>query len=116
MIRARISPLASGRSGVEPRTAHYLARVLRLAVGDRFIAFCDTTHREAVAEVVSVAGAAVDIDIAEITPAKVVATVPVMVVQGLAKGDKFVAEGYTHHYDRTGDTGQTVRAGWSSRR
>ncbi len=30
--------------------------------------------------------------------------------QRFAKGDKFVAEGYTHHYDRTDDTGQTVKA------
>ena len=29
--------------------------------------------------------------------------------QRFAKGDKFVAEGYTHHYDRTDDTGQTVK-------
>ena len=30
--------------------------------------------------------------------------------QRFAKGDKFIAEGYTHHYDRTDDTGQTVKA------
>jgi len=29
--------------------------------------------------------------------------------QRFAKGDKFVAEGYTHHYDRTDDNGQTVK-------
>ncbi|XPP25596.1 MAG: single-stranded DNA-binding protein [Leucobacter sp.] len=28
--------------------------------------------------------------------------------QRFAKGDKFVAEGYTHHYDRTDDNGQTI--------
>lgn len=28
--------------------------------------------------------------------------------QRFAKGDKFVAEGYTHHYDRADDNGQTV--------
>ena len=29
--------------------------------------------------------------------------------QRFAKGDKFVAEGYTHHYDRTDENGQTVK-------
>ena len=29
--------------------------------------------------------------------------------QRFAKGDKFVAEGYTHHYDRTDDNGQAVK-------
>lgn len=29
--------------------------------------------------------------------------------QRFAKGDKFIAEGYTHHYDRTDDNGQTVK-------
>ena len=29
--------------------------------------------------------------------------------QRFAKGDKFVAEGYTHHYDRTDDNGQTIK-------
>ena len=29
--------------------------------------------------------------------------------QHFAKGDKFVAEGYTHRYDRTDDNGQTVK-------
>ncbi len=30
--------------------------------------------------------------------------------QRLAKGDKFVAEGYTHRYDRTDENGQSVQA------
>ena len=29
--------------------------------------------------------------------------------QRFAKGDKFIAEGYTHHYDRTDDNGQAVK-------
>ncbi|QBE49688.1 single-stranded DNA-binding protein [Leucobacter triazinivorans] len=29
--------------------------------------------------------------------------------QRFAKGDKFVAEGYTHHYDRTDDNGQPIK-------
>lgn len=29
--------------------------------------------------------------------------------QRFAKGDKFIAEGYTHHYDRTDETGQTIK-------
>ena len=29
--------------------------------------------------------------------------------QRFAKGDKFIAEGYTHTYDRTDDNGQTVK-------
>ncbi|GAB3633527.1 hypothetical protein GCM10027421_28800 [Microbacterium shaanxiense] len=30
--------------------------------------------------------------------------------QRFAKGDKFVAEGYTHTYDHTDDNGQTIKA------
>jgi single-stranded DNA-binding protein len=36
--------------------------------------------------------------------------------QRFAKGDKFIAEGYTHQYDRTDENGQTVKARSSSRR
>lgn len=92
MIRARISPLHAGSVTVDERTAHYLGRVLRLKVGDRFVAFCDATHQEAIAEVVGAAdeggSLALSLAVSEVGPAKVLATIPITIVQGLAKGDK----------------------------
>ena len=92
MIRARISPLKAGLVVVDESTAHYLGRVLRLKTGDRFIAFCDVARSEAIAELVRAdekSGALeLTLAVANVAPAKVLARIPITVVQGLAKGDK----------------------------
>lgn len=94
MIRARVSPLEEGTQVLSGKAAHYLGRVLRLRPGDHFVAFCDATRTEAVAEVKARSVEADDdaftltIEVTALGPAKVVASLPVTLVQGLAKGDK----------------------------
>ncbi|WP_394836213.1 16S rRNA (uracil(1498)-N(3))-methyltransferase [Pendulispora rubella] len=68
-------------------TAHYLTRVLRLAVGATFVAFDPATAREADATIASVDPSVV-LQISALRAARVTARRPLTFVQGLAKGDK----------------------------
>ncbi|WP_394846641.1 16S rRNA (uracil(1498)-N(3))-methyltransferase [Pendulispora brunnea] len=86
-LRAPITDLREGTCTVREDTAHYLTRVLRLAVGATFVAFDPATAREADAAIASIEGG-VTLHVSTLRPARVVAPRPLTFVQGLAKGDK----------------------------
>ncbi|HWL89066.1 MAG TPA: RsmE family RNA methyltransferase [Polyangiaceae bacterium] len=86
-VRAPIPDLREGTSSAREATAHYLTRVLRLGVGDAFVAFDPQSAREADATIVGIGGE-VTLDIGPLRPARVIAPRALTFVQGLAKGDK----------------------------
>lgn len=89
-VRAPVPDLAAGSRTLASETSHYLCRVLRLRAGDAFVAFDPTAtpRREADAVVEVASGEAAVVRLSEPRPAKVFATAPLVVVYGLAKGDK----------------------------
>lgn len=86
-LRAPIAGLREGTCTVREETAHYLTRVLRLAVGATFVAFDPETAREADATIASIEGGVV-LEVAALRAARITARRPLTFVQGLAKGDK----------------------------
>lgn len=90
-VRAPVAGLAAGTRALPRETSHYLCRVLRLAAGDAFVAFDPEAHVEARAVVVAAdpSGATVTFDAPR--PAAVTARAPLVLVQGLAKGEKIDA-------------------------
>jgi 16S rRNA (uracil1498-N3)-methyltransferase len=62
--------------------------VLRLRAGDAFVAFDPAARAEADATLVEASGEAARVCFGPLRPASVVATAPVVLVYGLAKGDK----------------------------
>ncbi len=89
-VRAPVPDLAAGSRTLPSETSHYLCRVLRLRAGDTFVAFdpSATPRREADAVVEIASGEAAVVRLAEPRAAAVYATAPLVVVYGLAKGDK----------------------------
>lgn len=87
-IRTPVAKLAAGARTLSPETSHHLCRVLRLREGDRFVAFDPEARTEAEATIAEASGEAARVTIGEVRAANVVATAPVVLVYGLAKGDK----------------------------
>jgi 16S rRNA (uracil1498-N3)-methyltransferase len=89
-VRAPIAGLAAGDQTLDAASAHYLMRVLRLRVGDSFVAFDPERAVDADAEVVSAsAGRAV----VRVSEPRAVAPVHADLtwIHGMAKGDKLDA-------------------------
>jgi 16S rRNA (uracil1498-N3)-methyltransferase len=87
-VRSPIAALAAGPRTLSGEASHHLCRVLRLREGDRFVAFDPALLVEADAVIVEASGSAVRVEIGATRPAAVVALVPLVLVYGLAKGDK----------------------------
>lgn len=87
-VRSPIAALAAGPRTLSGEASHHLCRVLRLRDGDRFVAFDPTQLIEADAVIIEASGSAVRVEIGATRPADVVALVPLVLVYGLAKGDK----------------------------
>lgn len=87
-VRSPIAALAEGPRTLSGEASHHLCRVLRLREGDRFVAFDPAMLVEADAVIVEASGSAVRVEIGPTRPAEVVALVPLVLVYGLAKGEK----------------------------
>src|SRR5690348_13331914 len=87
-VRAPIADLAAGERTLAPDSARYVARVLRLAEGDRFVAFDPAKGLEADAVVARVTPREVAVTIGAPRPGETRARVEIAWVQGLAKGEK----------------------------
>lgn len=86
--RAPIEELASGELTLDAATSRYLARVLRLDIGDELFAFDPKRALEADAQITTIDRGMVTIRVGSLRPAVVVATRSVTLVQGMAKGEK----------------------------
>jgi 16S rRNA (uracil1498-N3)-methyltransferase len=88
--RVALTALAPGERVVEGEIGHYLARVLRVRAGDRFVAFDPATGEEADAVAIGVdsSGAALKIDVGALRAGAVRAPRAIVWIQALAKGDK----------------------------
>jgi len=86
--RAPVADLAPGPRRLDARTARYLARVLRLREGDRFVAFDPARAVEGDARITSLDGDAAAVDVSALARSRVVAARSTLWIQGLAKGDK----------------------------
>ena len=87
-VRCAVTKLSPGPRALPPEASHYLCRVLRLAKGDRFVAFDPETRLEADAIVDQASGEAANVSIGHIRTARVVAGVRITLIYGHAKGDK----------------------------
>lgn len=87
-VRTAIAKLASGPHTLSREASHHLCRVLRLGEGDRFIAFDPETRMEADATIDEPSGEAARVSFGHLRPGSVVAEAPIVIVYGLAKGDK----------------------------
>ncbi len=87
--RAPIAGLAPGERRLDGAVGHYLARVLRLAAGDAFVAFDPATGSEADAITVWAEGDGITVRFGALRDgASAAGRGSVTWVQGLAKGDK----------------------------
>jgi 16S rRNA (uracil1498-N3)-methyltransferase len=84
VVRAPVADLAPGPRTLDPATAHYLLRVLRLGRGTHFVAFDPIHALEADAEIVSADPATAVFG--PTRPARVVAPRDLTLIQALAKG------------------------------
>ena len=87
-VRSPITQLAAGPRTLSGEASHHLCRVLRLRDGDRFVAFDPALLVEADAVIIEASGSAVRVEIGATRPAGVIALAPLVLVYGLAKGDK----------------------------
>lgn len=87
-VRSAIAKLASGPHTLSRESSHHLCRVLRLQKGDRFVAFDPETGMEADATIDDASGDAAHVSIGDIRPGNVIAETPIVLIYGLAKGDK----------------------------
>lgn len=90
-LRAKVEHLSEGPRPLDASTSHYLLRVLRLGVGDSFVAFDPHSKWESEARIVSVEGAIATVSLTAPTPASVTAPFDVWWIHALAKGDKLDA-------------------------
>jgi 16S rRNA (uracil1498-N3)-methyltransferase len=87
-VRAPVNDLSAGLRSLSPEASHHLCRVLRLREGDRFVAFDPAARTEADATIDHASGESARVSIGDVRPAAVVAGPRVVLVYGLAKGDK----------------------------
>ncbi len=89
-VRAPVAGLTAGTRTLPRDTSHHLCRVLRLREGDAFVAFdpSSSPRLEADAVIETASGEAAVVRLEAPRPARVVAAAPLVVVYGLAKGDK----------------------------
>ena len=87
-VRAPIAALEAGERALDAASAHYVARVLRLRAGDRFVAFDPARAVECDAVLVRVDEGGVVARFDAPHAARLVARAPLAWVQGMAKGDK----------------------------
>lgn len=87
-VRAALANLTPGSRTLPGDTSHHLCRVLRLAAGDRFVAFDPEARVEADAVIDEASGSAARVTVGDLRPAPVVARAPLVLVYALAKGDK----------------------------
>lgn len=87
-VRTPLAKLAPGARTLGEEASSYLCRVRRLREGDRFVAFDPEARTEAEAVIDEASGEAARVTVGEVRAANVVATAPVVLVYGLAKGDK----------------------------
>ena len=87
-VRAPVTALSAGARTLPAEASHYLCRVLRLREGDRFVAFDPSSRLESEATILEASGTAARVELEEPRPADVVAGAPIVLVYGLAKGDK----------------------------
>lgn len=88
MIRAPLARLAPGPRTLDEHASGHLCRVLRMREGDRFVAFDPEARTEADATLVAASPTSARIEVGALRAAAVVAKMPVVLVYGLAKGDK----------------------------
>lgn len=86
--RASIAKLSPGKRTLARDLSRHLCKVLRLEAGQRFVAFDPETHREADVTLLEASDSAASIEVGELRAAEVVASVPLVLVYALAKGDK----------------------------
>jgi 16S rRNA (uracil1498-N3)-methyltransferase len=79
--------LAEGERALERDIARHL-RVLRLGAGEAFVAFDPAAHSEADAKVLRVEGDRIVVSVGTLRPGRLVMSVPIAWIQGLAKADK----------------------------
>jgi 16S rRNA (uracil1498-N3)-methyltransferase len=88
-VRAPVAGLAAGERTLDPASAHYLTRVLRLREGDAFVAFDPALGTEAEAEIVSALGEGGAVVVrAGALRARIESRAEVTWVHGIAKGEK----------------------------
>jgi 16S rRNA (uracil1498-N3)-methyltransferase len=87
-VRAPIAALEAGERALDAASAHYVARVLRLRAGDRFVAFDPARAVECDAVLVRADEGGVVARFEAPHAARLVARAPLAWVQGMAKGDK----------------------------
>jgi 16S rRNA (uracil1498-N3)-methyltransferase len=87
-VRAPLSDLAEGIRILDAEASRYLVRVLRLTVGDTFVAFDPVVAREADAWLEQVDDHVIVVAVGPMRPSPVIAASALTLVQGLAKGDK----------------------------
>jgi 16S rRNA (uracil1498-N3)-methyltransferase len=89
-VRAPLAGLAPGERVLDPASAHYLTRVLRLREGDGFVAFDPAAGGEADAQIVSASAERVVVRAGELRGARD-ADAEITWIHGMAKGDKLDA-------------------------
>lgn len=87
-VRSPISNLKEGPLALSRAASNHLCRVLRLGVGDSFVAFDPENGVEADATIASVTSEAATVSIGQVRPGAVVAQSELALIYGLAKGDK----------------------------
>lgn len=87
-IRAPVRDLADGERVLPAEESRYLARVLRLGAGDRFVAFDPDARTEADCVIMDGSPGGVRVKIDGTHPAQVTAKTRLALVYALAKGDK----------------------------
>ncbi len=87
-IRAPVRGLADGERVLPAEESRYLARVLRLGTGDRFVAFDPDAKTEADCVIVDPSPGGLRVKIERTRPAEVTAKTRLALVYALAKGDK----------------------------
>ena len=90
-VRIAVLGLVRGAVTLAAPASHHVAVVMRLRVGDTFVAFDPKGGVEAQGRIIGVVRGVVQAELSEPTPARVVAPLPVTWIQGLAKGEKMDA-------------------------
>jgi 16S rRNA (uracil1498-N3)-methyltransferase len=88
VLRVVVDHVAPGEIAIEGEPAHYVARVHRVARGDRIILVDPTRAVEAVALVTQVSQTAVRCEVGPTRPSAKVASRPLVLIQSIAKGNK----------------------------